>query len=83
MDEGLITQWSVSRRASERIASAFARKIACGQLRKWQQLPDNTATAVNYDVNRRTVIRAKQLLAREGAAKKVNGVYVVIAGDSG
>ena len=81
MDEELIAQWSLSDRATERIASVFARKIASGQFACWVPLPGNEATADDYNVSTRTVIRAKQLLARQGTARKINGVYVVTSNE--
>jgi DNA-binding GntR family transcriptional regulator len=77
MNETLIQEWTASRQADHKIAAYFASKIASGQLTSWSEFPDNTETARTYDVSIRTVIRAKQLLMLQGAAKKVAGVYVV------
>ncbi len=76
MDDAVVAQWSRSGRAAERIASAFAREIASGRIARWQPLPLNAVTADDYNVSTRTVVRAKQLLAGQGAARKVNGIYV-------
>lgn len=77
MDESLIKQWASSDSAYKQIAAEFAGKIATGQLAQWAEFPDNHTTARRHDVSTMTVIRAKRLLMKHGAAKKVGDVYVV------
>jgi DNA-binding GntR family transcriptional regulator len=77
MDENLIKQWAASPNAIQQIAADFARKIASGQLGRWDELPRNAETADDYGVSTRTVGRAKRLLAGQAMIAKAGGVYVV------
>jgi DNA-binding GntR family transcriptional regulator len=77
MDENQIKQWAASPHATQQIAAEFARKIASGQLARWDELPRNAETADDYGVSIRTVGRAKKLLADQAIITKAGGVYVV------
>lgn len=77
MDESLIKEWASSNSSYKQIAAEFAGKIASGQLTQWAEFPDNEHTARKHDVSVRTVIRAKRLLLKHGAAQKIGDVYVV------
>jgi DNA-binding GntR family transcriptional regulator len=77
MDENLIKQWAASPNVTRQIAADIARKIASGQLARWDELPRNAETADDYGVSARTVSRAKKLLAGQALATKAGGVYVV------
>lgn len=76
MDDALISKWTASNKISEQIAASFAREIASGRIRQWEPLPDNGHTADDFGVSISTVLRAKRLLAENGAAEKQDGVYV-------
>lgn len=55
MDADLIKRWAASPHAAEQIAAGFARKIASGQLARWDELPASHETADDYGVSARTV----------------------------
>jgi DNA-binding transcriptional MocR family regulator len=76
MDDALVRRWNASGKIPERIAACFARKMASGEISEWEPLPDNEETADDYGVSVSTVLRAKKILAENGAAEKHDGVYV-------
>ena len=73
-----IREWALSNRPVMRIAADIAKRIKSGRYRRYQQLPPNDDIADEYGVSVRTLIRAKQLLAKHKVLAKGEGnVYIV------
>lgn len=73
-----IQEWALSSRSVTRIAADLAKRIKSGRYRRYQQLPPNDDIADEYGVSVRTLIRAKQLLAKHKVLAKDEGnIYIV------
>ena len=68
IDPALIGQWQASRSMAERVAARLAAELV--GLPRWEPVEGTFRIAVRMNVSERTVRRAKELLADNGAIIK-------------
>lgn len=73
----LIREWEASPSMARKIAAGIARKIASGNMHRYEDLPPNAALAGEWDVSERTVSAAKSLLGDHGLLILSNKRYYV------
>ena len=62
----LIKKWEASGNTAQTVAAGIARKIASGNMHRYDDLPLNSALASEWDVSERTVSAAKKILGDHG-----------------
>ncbi len=78
LTDQLIADWANGPATANQAAAALARTILTGTILPYDELPSNESLAHEWDTSKRTVIRAKALLAEHGALRKEAGTYWVI-----
>jgi DNA-binding GntR family transcriptional regulator len=73
----LIKEWEASGYPVHKVAAGIARKIASGQLHRYEDLPLNSVLADEHDTSKRTISAAKKLLGDHGILKLEERRYYV------
>lgn len=76
LTEQAITEWA-RQGATKKIAAHIAGTILSGRLLSYAELPSDESLADEWNASKRTVTRAKALLAHYGVLRKENGTYRV------
>jgi DNA-binding GntR family transcriptional regulator len=75
--DGLIREWEASQSMAQKVAAGIARKIATGNIHRYEDLPLNSVLAAEWDVSERTVSAAKKILGDHGFLMLDNRRYYV------
>ena len=73
----LIKEWEASGNMAQMVAAGIARKIASGNMHRYEDLPPNSAFSDEWDVSERTVSAAKSILGDHGILILENRRYYV------
>lgn len=73
----LIKEWEASGNMAQMVAAGIARKIATGNMHRFEDLPQISALAAEWGVSERTVSAAKSILGSHGILALENRRYYV------